>query len=230
VICGRCFAPILDRPLGRLAGLRAPISARRPRPAKRPRERSSTRVRLPPPHLGCLNAKKPEPIFRGSGFLDGGGGSDLRSGFARSSIVSSVDWLAFGLPPLLVGSNPPGILATLVCAGSPPAARPRVPQRKEARADLSWLGLPDGGGGSRTRVRIWVLQSLYVRRTLLVSSWAVSDRPHHNQSPCISISDAVTKPEAQPELATLQGPPRAGNPRTGPVRSLRGQCQVVVGS
>jgi hypothetical protein len=40
----------------------------------------------------------------------------------------------------------------------------------------------------------------------------------------------VTSPEAQPELSSLQGPPRAGNPGNGPVRSLRGQRQVVVGS
>jgi hypothetical protein len=34
-----------------------------------------------------------------------------------------------------------------------------------------------GGGGSRTRVRDWVLRSPYVRRTLLISPRAASDPP-----------------------------------------------------
>jgi hypothetical protein len=59
-----------------------------------------------------------------------------------------------------------------------------------------------------------------VRRTLLISPRGVSDRPHRNQSPNISTSDVVTEPEDQPELSSLQGPPRAGNPRNGPVRKL----------
>jgi len=101
-----------------------------------------------------------------------------------------------------------------------PAARPPEPKRQEARANRTGSGFLSGGGGSRTRVRIWVQQSLYVRRTLLISPRGVSDRPLRNQSPTISISDAVTKPEAQPELSSLQGPPRAGNPRNGPVRKL----------
>jgi hypothetical protein len=40
-----------------------------------------------------------------------------------------------------------------------------------ARASFS------GGGGSRTRVRDWVLRSPYVRRTLLISPKAASDPP-----------------------------------------------------
>ncbi len=88
-----------------------------------------------------------------------------------------------------------------------------------------------GGGGSRTRVREGIQQSRYVRRSLLISPQAVSDRP----TPRPATWSLV------PELGgTARGPARfidisrnASGGRTrrrASKRSLRGQRHVVVGS
>ena len=95
------------------------------------------------------------PYRRGSSRGDGGGGSELRSAFGRSSLVSRDGdlGLRYGMSPL--GSNPSGsrlgFADALSRAAVQDSRRLHRPERNRPYRRGSSRG--DGGGGSRTRVR-----------------------------------------------------------------------------
>ena len=112
------------------------------------------------------------------------------------------------------------------CRGSPrlrsdpPRVRPPPPSRfrgaktKGAWPPDGWPGPLDGGGGSRTRVREWILRSFYVRRSLMYSrsGGQRSARSVASRSPLRAyLALTVTTPvSSQPELSSSRGSPRAG--------------------
>ena len=142
-------------------------------------------------------------------FPSGGGGSD---GPAARRLLGNPIGLSEGPVPRRL--KPTWRLALrAIRAGSTP------PKNTTAQGLGPWAN--HGGGGSRTRVRIWVLQSLYVRRSLSISPRRVSDQPI--PGPAASWSRPPARQHdrrTSPICRRLRGPPRAGDPRDGLVSDL----------
>ena len=68
-----------------------------------------------------------------------------------------------------------------------------------------------GGGGSRTRVREWVLRSFYVRRARLGSPSGGPRTADPGLVACCLALGGTTPPEGQPDLSSSQGAPRASS-------------------
>ncbi len=92
---------------------------------------------------------------------------------------------------------------------------------------------PDGGGGSRTRVREWILQSIYVRSSLVDFTLG---RPVSNRrrASCLNAlaPRATASREGQPDSSTSQDPLRARRPGDGRVvsyaASARSELAIMI--
>ena len=109
----------------------------------------------------------------------------------------------------------------------------RAPNTEAPCSQVSCRGL-SGGGGSRTRVRESIHQSVYARIALLCSLPDPA-RTMPTRASCLSVSPPMGQHhrEASPNFRRLQESPRAGSSGDGlqdKDESLRSQCQVIVGS